>query len=227
MSFAVFVNLFGAGKKAISKIPRSPHFPALTKPQRLGLLTLFVPQAQVNVHRSPNSTRASIQAAWDKNQERLLGVFVACNFLALLLIFFLVPETAGASVRKEHGKLNYMSLEELNYIFGVPTKRHVQYQVRHVMPWVGQMVSYWFRRFVLREEGQRPYIEKMYYWVAVKQEEEDQEEDRESGEVVVEEAKEAGTEEHREVVAGTGSTGQSSTVTSPRHPAWDWEGQPD
>jgi hypothetical protein len=90
----------------------------------------------------------------------------------MLLIFFLVPETAGASVSKEHGKLSYMSLEELNYIFGVRTRDHLKYQFEEVLPWVGKMVVYYWHIIVLRQQGlKKPFLEKMYYWVAVKQEE--------------------------------------------------------
>ncbi|KAJ9605872.1 hypothetical protein H2200_009721 [Cladophialophora chaetospira] len=173
MSLAVFVNLFGAG-----------------------LLTLFVPQAQVASHGPPEDRARS----WDKNQQRLLGAFVGCNVIALLLIFFLVPETAGASVSKEHGKLNYMSLEELNYIFGVPTAKHIQYQVRHVLPWAVDMVKYQFGR-LWRKKGEgveKPYIEKMYYWVAVKEAESEESQERSGS---TEETKEA-EQEHREVADG-------------------------
>ena len=163
----------------------------------VGLLTLFIPQAQVASH-GPSE---DVQRAWDKNQQRLLGAFVGCNIVALLLIFFLVPETAGASVSKEHGKLNYMSLEELNYIFGVPTPKHIQYQLRHVVPWAMETVRYRFDR-LRRKKGEgveKPYIEKMYYWVAVKEAESSESQERAS---TTEETKEA-EPEHREVATDT------------------------
>ena len=189
---------------------------------RSGLLTLFVPQAQVATHE-----------AWDKNQERLLGAFVGFNAIALLLIFLLVPETAGASVSKEHGKLNYMSLEELNYIFGVPTAKHIEYQIRHVLPWALEMVKYASGR-VRRRRGkdERPYIEKMYYWVAVKQSEENvegsggeegtgsgsekgKEPAQEHREVVAEVKEERQEPEHREVVDGTSEESTFSRIDGP------------
>jgi len=155
-----------------------------------------VPQAQ-----SPNSKDA--QKDWDKNQERLLGAFVGCNVIAVILIFLLVPETAGASVNKEHGKLNYMSLEELNYIFGVPTAKHIRYQFQHVLPWAGSMVRYRVLR-LMKRKADRPYIEKMYYWVAVKDAES-------SGSDEAEKSNEGG-QEHREDVGEPG--GESSAVDS-------------
>ena len=124
----------------------------------------------------------------------------------MLLIFFLVPETAGASVRKEHGKLNYMSLEELNYIFGVPTKKHIQYQIQHVLPWAWKMAKYRYGR-MLRREVERPFIEKMYYWVAVKDTESSESEEKEAPVEVVEEVE----QEQKE----TGS-GEIQTLRLPR-----------
>src|SRR6202012_6192682 len=117
--------------------------------------------------------------------------------MAVLLIFFLVPETAGASVRKEHGKLNYMSLEELNYIFGVPTSEHIQYQIQHVLPWAAKMIMYRSAR-LLGREVEKPFLEKMYYWVAVKNDDNGgiKGEDTQSTE-----AKEV-QQEHREVALG-------------------------
>ena len=136
---------------------------------RAGLLTLLVPQAQVQPPRPGEADTVAFEKIWNIKQERLLGAFVGFNVVAMILIFFLVPETAGASVGKEHGKLNYMSLEELNYIFGVPTPRHIQYQIRHVLPWAAAMVKYRVYS-ILGREAQKPFLEKMYYWVAVKAE---------------------------------------------------------
>ena len=143
MSFAVFCNLFGAG-----------------------LLTLFVPRAQVTSPEPGQAITAAFEKTWNIRQERLLGAFVGFNIAAMLLIFFLVPETAGASIRKEHGKLNYMSLEELNYIFGVPTMKHIQYQFNHVLPWAVGMVKYRLC-CIFGWEAEKPFLDKMYYWVAM------------------------------------------------------------
>lgn len=50
------------------------------------------------------------------------------------MIFFWVPET------------KQRTLEELDYIFAVPTKTHMHYQLTQVLPW-------WFKRYVLWRKG--------------------------------------------------------------------------
>ncbi|KAK4499475.1 hypothetical protein PRZ48_009990 [Zasmidium cellare] len=64
------------------------------------------------------------------------GFYAAMNVVALSLIFLFLPET------KER------SLEELDYVFAVPTTRHASYQLFEVLPW-------WFRRFVLSQRAGR------------------------------------------------------------------------
>jgi len=132
MSFAVFINLFGAG-----------------------LLTLFVPELTTALSKYNGN-----------GQSSLLGVFVGFNILAYFLIFFFVPETAGATLGKEEGSLNYISLEELNYIFGVSTTQHIAYQLKHVVPWI-------FRRWRWRlihpfTPSTENEPEKLYTWVNVR-----------------------------------------------------------
>lgn len=100
-------------------------------------------------------------------QSRLLGIFVALNFIALILIFFFVPETAGAKRSKGTGKLMYMSLEELNWIFAVPTKGQISYQLRHMLPHASKMTKWkvkcWFRSARADDRPSRP--EELYEWV--------------------------------------------------------------
>jgi hypothetical protein len=48
------------------------------------------------------------------------------------MIFLWVPET------------KQRTLEELDYVFAVPTRKHMSYQVFQVLPW-------WFRRHILRQ----------------------------------------------------------------------------
>lgn len=62
------------------------------------------------------------------------GFYAGTNFLALIMIFFWVPET------KER------TLEELDYIFAVPVRRFAQYQLSTALPW-------WFKRWVLFQKG--------------------------------------------------------------------------
>lgn len=135
MSFAVFVNLFGAG-----------------------ILTLFVPELT-----------NSFQTFNGNGQSSLLGIFVGLNVLSLLLIFFFVPETAGATLGKEEGSLNYISLEELNYIFGVSTIKHISYQLRHMVPWMFNRLVWRLAHPFSRDSqysGNKP--EELYTWVNVR-----------------------------------------------------------
>lgn len=127
MSFAVFVNLFGAG-----------------------LLTLFVP-ALTNAIGHPG----------------LLGIFAGLNVIAFFLVFFFVRETAGAAIGGgASDSMTSVSLEELNYIFEVSTKRHRQYQLNEMVPWT-------FRNFgkllLFRYVDPPP---KCYNWAEAKQEQE-------------------------------------------------------
>lgn len=50
------------------------------------------------------------------------------------MIFLWVPET------------KQRTLEELDYIFAVPTRTHMKYQCFTVLPW-------WFKRYILRQKG--------------------------------------------------------------------------
>lgn len=58
------------------------------------------------------------------------GLYSVFNIIALIMIFLWVPET------------KQRTLEELDYIFGVPTRVFMKYQVTKALPW-------WFRRWVL------------------------------------------------------------------------------
>jgi hypothetical protein len=62
------------------------------------------------------------------------------NVIALIMIFLWVPET------------KQRTLEELDYIFAVPTRVHMHYQVCKVLPW-------WFKRYIFR---QRVELEPLY-----------------------------------------------------------------
>ncbi|EME43669.1 hypothetical protein DOTSEDRAFT_174631 [Dothistroma septosporum NZE10] len=57
------------------------------------------------------------------------GFYAGLNLIAFIVIFLLVPET------------KQLSLEELDYVFGVSTRRHAAYQIRVWLPW-------WFRRWI-------------------------------------------------------------------------------
>jgi sugar porter (SP) family MFS transporter len=57
------------------------------------------------------------------------GFYAGLNICAFVMIFLLMPET------------KQRTLEELDYVFAVPTSRHVSYQVKTFLP-------YWIRRYV-------------------------------------------------------------------------------
>ncbi|WQF82747.1 Putative major facilitator, sugar transporter, major facilitator superfamily [Colletotrichum destructivum] len=73
---------------------------------------------------------------------RAFGLYAGLNMLAFVVIFFLIPET------------KQRTLEELDYIFGVPTRRHAAYQVRTWLPWV-------VRRYVFFERSAK--LEPLYH----------------------------------------------------------------
>ncbi|EFW20463.1 hypothetical protein D8B26_003161 [Coccidioides posadasii str. Silveira] len=68
------------------------------------------------------------------------GFYAGLNVTALIMIYMWVPET------------KQRTLEELDYIFAVPTWRHVRYQVTEVLPW-------WFKRYIFRKEA---HLEPLY-----------------------------------------------------------------
>jgi hypothetical protein len=58
------------------------------------------------------------------------GFYAGLNVVAFLVIFLIIRET------------KQRTLEELDYIFGVPTSRHAAYQLRTYLP-------YFFKRYIL------------------------------------------------------------------------------
>lgn len=67
--------------------------------------------------------------------------YAALNVTALVMIFLWVPET------------KQRTLEELDYVFAVPTRTHMRYQVTKALPW-------WIKRYVLRQKGAK--LEPLY-----------------------------------------------------------------
>jgi hypothetical protein len=59
-----------------------------------------------------------------------IGFYAALNVVAFIMIFLWLPET------------KQRTLEELDYIFGVPTKKFISYNFNVALPW-------WWRRWVL------------------------------------------------------------------------------
>jgi len=73
------------------------------------------------------------------------GFYAALNVTAFVLIFFWVPET------------KQRTLEELDYIFAVPTRTHAKYQLTKTLP-------YWFKRYVFMSES--AVLEPLYHFEA-------------------------------------------------------------
>lgn len=63
-----------------------------------------------------------------------IGFYAGLNLVAFVLIFLFVPET------------KQRSLEELDYVFAVTTRRHASYQLGTVAPW-------WIKRYIFRRKG--------------------------------------------------------------------------
>lgn len=63
------------------------------------------------------------------------GFYAAMNVIAFCMIFLFLYET------------KQRTLEELDYVFGVPTRTHAKYQLTKVLPW-------WFRRYILWRKGE-------------------------------------------------------------------------
>lgn len=61
------------------------------------------------------------------------GFYAGLNLLALIMIFLFLPET------------KQRSLEELDYVFAVPTRTHAKYQLTKVLPW-------WIRRYIFQRK---------------------------------------------------------------------------
>ncbi len=77
----------------------------------------------------------------------LLCLFAGLDALAFVLVWLLVP-----------GTVEVTTLEDMNYVFGVPTRRHCEYQVREVLPW-------WVGRLGLgRKGGRRRKPPPLYRW---------------------------------------------------------------
>ncbi|OAA59286.1 Sugar/inositol transporter [Cordyceps fumosorosea ARSEF 2679] len=64
----------------------------------------------------------------------VFGFYSGLNVVALIMIFLWVPET------------KQRTLEEIDYIFAVPTRVFMRYQVTRTLPW-------WFRRYLMRDKS--------------------------------------------------------------------------
>jgi len=73
----------------------------------------------------------------------VFGFYAATNIVALVMIFLWVPET------------KQRTLEELDYIFAVPTRTHMKYQVTKALP-------YFFKRWILFKKD--AVLEPLYHF---------------------------------------------------------------
>lgn len=70
------------------------------------------------------------------------GFYAGLNVIAFVMIFFLMPET------------KQRTLEELDYVFAVPTWKHVSYQGGTYLPW-------FIKRYVFWQKD--AYLEPLYH----------------------------------------------------------------
>ncbi|KAF7548561.1 hypothetical protein G7046_g8633 [Stylonectria norvegica] len=92
----------------------------------------------------------------------VLGAFIlyaSFNVVALILIFLFLPET------------KQRTLEEIDYIFAVPTRVFVRYQVTKALPW-------WLRRWILFQKNAA--LKPLYQLDVAEHEHEDEEDNRSS-----------------------------------------------
>jgi hypothetical protein len=83
------------------------------------------------------------------------GFYAGLNVAAFVMIFFLMPGMSFSNLIRQitystsivHAETKQRTLEELDYVFAVPTSTHASYQVRTFLP-------YWIRRYVLRQNVQ-------------------------------------------------------------------------
>ena len=69
------------------------------------------------------------------------GFYAALNLVAFFMIFLWLPET------------KQRTLEELDYVFAVPTRTHMKFQVTQIAPW-------WFNTYILRRRRPAPQLYK-------------------------------------------------------------------
>lgn len=64
----------------------------------------------------------------------VFGFYAGLNILAFFMLFFFLPET------------KQKTLEELDYVFGVPTRKHAAFQAGEQFPW-------WFKKYIMQRKG--------------------------------------------------------------------------
>lgn len=80
------------------------------------------------------------------------GFYAALNALAFVMILLWLPETKVSSAKWKAARMvantisQQRSLEELDYVFAVPTRMHMKYQLTKFVPW-------WFKRYLFGQKG--------------------------------------------------------------------------
>ncbi|CAK7213467.1 hypothetical protein SBRCBS47491_001809 [Sporothrix bragantina] len=113
----LFTALYGPGIGPMPSIYFSESFP-LSHREIGGAITICI----------NNSVGSALSLTFPSLLARIgptaaFGFYAGLNVIAFLVIFVLIPET------------KQRTLEELDYIFGVPTRRHAAYQLRVYLPW--------------------------------------------------------------------------------------------
>ncbi|KAF2465801.1 uncharacterized protein BDR25DRAFT_378490 [Lindgomyces ingoldianus] len=119
----LFTALYGPGMGPLPSIYFSESFP-LSHREIGGAFTICVNNA---VGSALTLSFPSLLAKITPTGA--FAFYAGLNVLAFIMIFFLVPETMQRT------------LEELDFIFGVPTGRHIAYQLRTWLPW-------WIKKYI-------------------------------------------------------------------------------
>lgn len=153
---ALFVFLFTALYGPGILLHPSPKFHANNKPGMGPLPSIYFSEAFPLSHREigaalticiNNAVGSTLVLSFPSLLRKItptgaFAFYAGLNMLAFVLIFFLVPETMQRT------------LEELDFIFGVPTRRHIAYQMRVWLPW-------WVKRYVFWRKDAK--LEPLYH----------------------------------------------------------------
>jgi MFS family permease len=89
------------------------------------------------------------------------GFYAALNVTAFLMIFLFVCSSLIASLFWRHTNCDQVpetkqrTLEELDYVFAVPLRKFIRYQLTKALPW-------WFKRYILRQKDAK--CEPLYHF---------------------------------------------------------------
>ncbi|OTA94756.1 hypothetical protein M434DRAFT_29593 [Hypoxylon sp. CO27-5] len=119
----LFTALYGPGIGPMPSIYFSESFP-LSHREIGGAFTICINNA---VGSALSLTFPALLAR--VGATAAFGLYAGLNMVAFLVIFLIVPET------------KQRTLEELDYIFGVPTSKHIAYQIKTWLPW-------WIKRYI-------------------------------------------------------------------------------